>query len=52
MGVNIINKYKNSEYKKEIHDTLGVMCLQGLNYLVPILVVPYLMVMLGAEKFR
>lgn len=51
MGVNIINKYKNSEYKKEIHDTLWVMCLQGLNYLVPILVVPYLMVVLGAEKF-
>lgn len=51
MGINIINKYKNSEYKKEIHDTLWVMCLQGLNYLVPILVVPYLMVVLGAEKF-
>ncbi|MBQ2050675.1 MAG: oligosaccharide flippase family protein, partial [Paludibacteraceae bacterium] len=51
MGINILNRYKNSEYKKEIHDTLWVMCLQGLNYLVPILVVPYLMVVLGAEKF-
>lgn len=49
--MNLLDKYKNTEYKKEIKDTLWVMCLQGLNYVAPILVLPYLMVVLGAEKF-
>lgn len=47
----LIGKYKNSAYRKEIDETLWVMGLQGLNYVVPVMVIPYLMVTLGAEKF-
>ena len=34
-----------------MHDTLWVTVLQGLNYLIPLFVWPYLMVVLGAEGF-
>lgn len=39
------------KYKHELHDTLWLVALQGLNYVMPLLVWPYLMVVLGAEKF-
>ncbi len=39
------------KYKRELHDTLWLIALQGLNYVMPLLVWPYLMVVLGAEKF-
>lgn len=39
------------KYKHELHDTLWLIALQGLNYVMPLLVWPYLMVVLGAEKF-
>ena len=45
------SKYKQSGFRKEIDDTIWVIGLQGLNYVIPILVIPYLMVTLGAEKF-
>ena len=40
-----------SQYAHEIGDTLWLMLLQGLNYLAPLLVWPYLMTVLGAEQF-
>lgn len=37
--------------KHEIGDVIYLIALQGLNYVAPLLVLPYLMVVLGAEKF-
>ncbi len=36
---------------KDIQDVLLMIALQGLNYIAPILVYPYLMIVLGAEQF-
>jgi len=44
-------KLKNQKYNKEIWDTIYLLVLQGFNYVFPLLVYPYLMVTLGAEKF-
>ena len=38
-------------WSKEAKDTLWLMGLQGVNYLAPLLVWPYLMLVLGAEQF-
>ena len=37
--------------KREIKDVGYLMALQGLNYVAPLVVFPYLMIVLGAEKF-
>lgn len=37
--------------KQEIIDSIYLIVLQGLNYIIPLLVFPYLMVTLGSEKF-
>jgi PST family polysaccharide transporter len=39
------------ENKQEIKDVIYLMMLQGLNYVAPLIVFPYLMKVLGAEKF-
>lgn len=39
------------QYQREVKDIFYLIALQGLNYMAPILVLPYLMVVLGAEKF-
>ena len=39
------------QWSKEAKDTIWLMMLQGVNYLAPLLVWPYLMVVLGAEQF-
>ena len=39
------------EHKRELQDVLFLTALQGLNYLAPLIVFPYLMVVLGAEMF-
>ena len=39
------------KYKSATIDTLCLMALQGLNYLLPLCVWPYLMVVLGVEQF-
>lgn len=39
------------ENKKEIKDVIYLVALQGLNYIAPLIVFPYLMKTLGAEKF-
>lgn len=36
---------------KDVHDVILLMGMQGLNYLAPLIVMPYLMKVLGAEKF-
>lgn len=36
---------------REIKDVIYLMALQGLNYVAPLIVFPYLMKVLGAEKF-
>lgn len=36
---------------KDIQDVLLMIALQGLNYVAPLIVYPYLMIVLGAEKF-
>lgn len=39
------------EHKREIWDTIYLIALQGFNYVAPLIVFPYLIVVLGAEKF-
>ena len=39
------------KYKSATIDTLCLMALQGLNYLLPLCVWPYLMIVLGVEQF-
>ena len=38
-------------WSKEAKDTIWLIGLQGVNYLAPLLVWPYLMIVLGAEQF-
>lgn len=40
-----------SDNKREIKDVVYLMALQGMNYVAPLIVFPYLMQTLGAEKF-
>ena len=40
-----------SVINREIKDVFYLIALQGLNYIAPLLVLPYLMKVLGAEKF-
>lgn len=47
----LIEKYRHSPFRHEMSDVVWLLALKGLNYLAPILVLPYLMVTLGAEKF-
>ncbi len=44
-------KLSIGQYGREVKDVAWLAVLQGLNYLLPLLVWPYLMVVLGAEKF-
>ncbi|GHT57252.1 putative O-antigen transporter [Bacteroidia bacterium] len=45
------NKINNNNTSREIKDIFYLLALQGLNYIAPLLVLPYLMKVLGAEKF-
>lgn len=47
----LLQKYRNSGVQQEIKDVFYLVVLQGLNYVAPLLVLPYLMIVLGAEKF-
>jgi len=40
-----------SSNAREIKDVFYLVALQGINYIAPLLVLPYLMMVLGAEKF-
>jgi O-antigen/teichoic acid export membrane protein len=41
----------NSSNTREIKDVFYLIALQGVNYVMPLIVYPYLMIVLGAEKF-
>jgi polysaccharide transporter, PST family len=41
----------SEKHTREIWDTFYLIALQGFNYVAPLIVFPYLMVVLGAEKF-
>ena len=41
----------NNTTTRELKDVVYLLALQGLNYIAPLLVLPYLMKVLGAEKF-
>lgn len=42
---------QETSIKREIKDVFYLIALQGLNYIAPLLVLPYLMKTLGADKF-
>jgi O-antigen/teichoic acid export membrane protein len=44
-------KISNLFAQREVKDVIYLLALQGLNYIAPLLVLPYLMKVLGAEKF-
>jgi len=45
------NKENVQSTARELKDVIYLLGLQGLNYIAPLLVLPYLMKVLGAEKF-
>ncbi|NCC98245.1 MAG: flippase [Bacteroidia bacterium] len=47
----MITKELIKNNKREVKDVFYLIALQGLNYVAPLIVYPYLMVTLGAEKF-
>ncbi len=44
-------KWGVGQYGREVKDVVWLAVLQAINYVLPLLVWPYLMVVLGAEKF-
>ncbi|MDR1974381.1 MAG: flippase [Bacteroidales bacterium] len=46
-----MTKQNSKKISHEIKDVLYLVALRGLNYIAPLLVFPYLMKVLGAEKF-
>lgn len=47
----IINIKKNSQYKRLIKNFISLFVLQGLNYLLPLVTIPYLTRVLGAPSY-
>ncbi len=44
-------KWGIGQYRREVQDVAWLTILQGFNYVLPLFVWPYLMMVLGAEKF-
>lgn len=44
-------KLKDRTYSKQLSDTFYLMLLQGVQYAIPLIIVPYLMIVLGAERY-
>lgn len=47
----IINKFKSKDSKKLLSNFLALLSMQGLNYILPLLTMPYLFRVLGTENF-
>ena len=52
MNTPLLNKFLDTEEKKKfITNFFSLATLQGLNYILPLLTLPYLVRILGTEKF-
>ncbi|WP_121627462.1 flippase [Poseidonibacter antarcticus] len=47
----IKSKFKSEENKRLLSNFFSLLSLQGLNYILPLLTMPYLFKVLGAEKY-
>lgn len=47
----MINNLKDKAYYKQLSDTFYLMLLQGVQYAIPLIIVPYLMIVLGADHY-
>ncbi len=47
----IKNKFKSKDGKRLFSNFISLLSMQGLNYILPLLTMPYLFRVLGAEKF-
>ncbi len=48
---NLKNKLQNKDNKKLLSNFMSLLSLQGLNFLLPLLTMPYLFRVLGVEKY-
>ena len=47
----ILSKLKRTSYKDQFFDSFYLFLLQGTNHIIPLIVIPYLMIVLGAENY-
>lgn len=47
----IFDRIRNSAYKDQFVDSAYLVVLQGVNYILPLVIIPYLLVTLGADKY-
>ena len=47
----LLNSLQDSQYKAQVYDSFYLFIFNGMNQLLPLVVIPYLMVVLGAEGY-